>query len=103
MKYPNQRARTEAKKQVAEELNVSLSTVNRMKICEKPLESVEIRKEKAEKARKHKEMCKKYAQKVINREIRAKEAAALCGLSMRQMHRWISSLTTADAGEPDGT
>lgn len=84
-------------RQLAEEMGLSETTIKRRKIVGKSLESVQKREETAENARKHREKCEKLAKMVINRQIRAKEAALELGLTMRQLYRWIARIKEKDS------
>jgi hypothetical protein len=77
---------------LARDLQVTIQTVRTRKIVEKGLESVQIRAEKAENARKHREKCQKYAEMVKNREISLKKAAFEVGISERQFRRWLAKI-----------
>lgn len=90
--YKDRKARSAAMKQLAQDLKVSVRTVRERKIVEKSLESVQIREKTAENARKHRENCEKYAEMVRNKQIQLKKAAFACGISERQMRRWVNSM-----------
>ena len=92
MSFPNRAARQEAKKAVATALNTTVRAVNRLKICEKPLDSVQKRAEIAQKAADHREKCVFFAKKVVNRQISAKKAAIACDISERQMKRHVAKI-----------
>jgi hypothetical protein len=88
--YANRKARTEAKRQLAAQYNVSIRTINRQKLCDKPLKSVEIRAKRTEIHAKHREKCEKMASLVVNRKVSAQEGAIQCGISLRQMYRYVA-------------
>lgn len=87
--YKDRAERTAAKKAAADSLKTTVKRVNRMKICDLPLESVEKRREKAENAQKHREKCNNLALLVLAGHATVKEAAEKCELTVRQMYRWI--------------
>lgn len=84
------KARTEAKKAAAAERKVSLRTINRLKILDKPLESVRKRVEKSEKLLYRREFLEKTMQSVLSGEISAAQAAEACHLSLRQVYRHLA-------------
>jgi hypothetical protein len=92
MTFPDRAARQQAKKAVAAALKTTVRKVNRLKICDKPLESVQKREKKARKAQEHREKCAEFAKKVVNREISAKRAAIACDISERQMKRYVAQI-----------
>lgn len=92
MTFPNRAARTEAKKQVAQALKTSIRRVNRMKMCNKPLESVQKRAKQAKKASEHREKCLETAEMVTNKQISMKNAASECRISERQMARYVAKV-----------
>lgn len=89
MTFANRAARTEAKNQTAKEMNTTIRRVNHLKLCNKPLESVLKREKKAKKALEHRENCLNVAKSVVNRLISARNAAKECGITERQMARYI--------------
>jgi hypothetical protein len=90
--HKNRNARSEAKRRLAEELGVSVSLVNKRKLVVNDLISVETREKQAEKAQKHREMCRKLAKQAIKREIDHHEAALVLGITNRQFARWVRKL-----------
>lgn len=90
MAYGTRKDRTNAKREAAAALNVSVRTVNRLKICDKPLVSVKNRIERTKKSQEHRELCEKTAKIVLSGEIDAKQGATHCAISLRQMYRYIT-------------
>lgn len=88
--FEDRKARSAAKKAAAAERNVSIRTINRLKILDKPLESVRNRTEKAEKLRYRRAFLRETVESVLSGEISAAHAAKACGLSLRQMYRHLA-------------
>lgn len=95
--FADRKARCEAKKTLAQSLKTSVKRVNRMKLCDKPLESVMNREKKAKKAAEHREKCTIFAKKVLNKEISRKRAAEACHISERQMARHIAKAAKGES------
>lgn len=89
MTFKDRKARTASKKDLAKILKTTVKRVNRLKICNKPLESVLKRDKKAQKAAEHREKCLNHAKMVTNKQISIKKAARECDISERQMSRYI--------------
>ncbi len=89
MTFATRSDRTAAKKQVAATLKTTVRMVNRNRLCDKPLESVMKREKKAKKALEHRENCAKHAGMVMNKQLSIKNAAKECGISERQMARYL--------------
>lgn len=94
--YKNQAERTAAKVAAAAQSKTSVRSVNRLGICDKPLESVQNRAEKAENAQKHRENCAKHVELVKSGKMKAKHAAIHCGITLRQMYRHIAAAEAKD-------
>lgn len=88
--FPNRAARTEVKQHIAKALKTTIRGVNRLKLCDKPLESVMKREKKAKKAAEHREKCLNHAEMIKNKQISLKKAAKECGISERQMARYLT-------------
>ena len=90
--YKNRSDRTSAKKALALEMGLSIKSIERLKLCDKPLETVIKKEIKAEKSLKHKEKCKKYAEMAVAGHISVQKAAKECGITKRQVNRHIAKI-----------
>jgi hypothetical protein len=89
--FSSRSARSAVKRQVATAMKVPLRQVNRLKLCEKPLESVQKREKKARKAAEHREKCRDLAKSVLMNAISRTNAAIAAGISERQMARYMAA------------
>lgn len=88
--FASRKARSDAKKAAAAERKVSIRTINRLKILDKPLESVRNRIEKAQRNRYKREILSLCVESVLSGEITASQAASQCSLSERQLYRYLA-------------
>ena len=100
MTFASRTARTAAKKHVAATLKTTVRMVNRHRLCDKPLESVMNREKKAKKALEHRENCAKHAEMVMNKQLSIKNAAKECGISERQMARYLQTALKSKENTP---
>jgi ribosomal protein L28 len=88
--FEDRSARTKAVKELAEVLGTTVKEINRLKICNKPLKSVEKRAKLEKSVEEHREKCAYYAKMVVSKRISMKSAAISCDICYRQMARHVT-------------